>query len=342
MSKMLSLPAIRCAVLMSVSSLLATGFAVSILVSYSAYPFKSHQVEFFPGTWIAFSCTTNLWGNVEGAFTSDRRDGIYLYNLETKRLVQIVEDAYFGDLDWSPDGAWIVFAASRKAPYVDELNIDLYQIRPDGTGLSKVISNDGSVSSPSWSPTGEEIALTIETRLDIEGGSISLEDIFIVNPSESSIRQLTRDGVSISPSWSPSGQEIAFLKWGVDGLYAITVDGTKEEMLSDFDAMGRINWSPTGDQIAAAVSRRRGQAIEVVHLGKTDRPSTEIVPNTGMNFDPAWSDDGSWIAFTSSIHRGWLQLYLVRPDGSELQQVTDLACHVGSPAWYSSTNPFDE
>jgi Tol biopolymer transport system component len=47
---------------------------------------------------------------------------------------------------WSPDSQWIVFASNREDP-----NFDLYIIRPDGTGLTRLLNDgDSKDSYPSW------------------------------------------------------------------------------------------------------------------------------------------------------------------------------------------------
>jgi TolB protein len=47
---------------------------------------------------------------------------------------------------WSPDSQWIVFASNRDDP-----NFDLYVIRPDGTGVQRLLDDPGAKDSyPSW------------------------------------------------------------------------------------------------------------------------------------------------------------------------------------------------
>ena len=47
---------------------------------------------------------------------------------------------------------------------------------------------------------------------------------------------------------------------------------------------------------------------------------------------PHWSPDGAWISFFSN-RSGRLQIWKIRPDGSDLQQVTDVAEHGAYSAW---------
>jgi Tol biopolymer transport system component len=292
----------------------------------SATEFQIHQIEYSPGRWIAFSCSTNLWGRVDQVFTSNRYDGLYLYNLDNQQLLQITEDGAFGSLDWSPDGSWIAFMAAPKASTIDDLDYSLYLIRPDGTELKEITPFVRS-RSLSWSSTGSEIALTDNAN------------IYVVNPWDITTRQLTQDDISFMPAWSPNGSEIAFLKHDMEIVYSINSDGITERVLineGDTKIAG-ITWSPEADRIAVAIRRvGGGQSIAIISLNQMSESPVEIVPHEGMNLDPVWSPDGSWIAFISNMHEPGTnsQLYIVRPDGSGLQQLTDMPCWVGSPTWY--------
>ena len=46
-----------------------------------------------------------------------------------------------------------------------------------------------------------------------------------------------------------------------------------------------------------------------------------LADRNSEDFRPEWSPDGSWVAFTSDSD-GTNDIYVVKPDGSELTQVT--------------------
>jgi TolB protein len=72
---------------------------------------------------------------------------IYILDLETGEETNVTRHPSL-DIEpaWSPDGEWIIFASNREDP-----NFDLYVVRPDGTGLQRVLNDpDSKDSYPSW------------------------------------------------------------------------------------------------------------------------------------------------------------------------------------------------
>lgn len=66
------------------------------------------------------------------------------------------------------------------------------------------------------------------------------------------------------------------------------------------------------------------------HIVRIAADGSEVTLSAGIN--PAASPDGRWIAFTMPIGRSW-HLFIVRPDGSELTQLTDERCADVQPTW---------
>ena len=59
---------------------------------------------------------------------------------------------------WSPDGDRIAFTAYLGENPDDTMALDLYTIRPDGTGRERLTDADRRLQAPTWSPDGERIA----------------------------------------------------------------------------------------------------------------------------------------------------------------------------------------
>ena len=153
-------------------------------------------------------------------------------------------------------------------------------------------------------------------------------NVCTMNPDGTDFRQLTDDGFSRRPRWSPDGEYIAYIS-GVDGaesLYVMREDGTENERL--IKKQHRIHdfwWSPLSHAILVVVEidrardrlenwvvtidgestkrwRTRQWAKGWLHWDrrgeKVKEPKNrllEALPD-GINW-PEWSPDRKWIAF---------------------------------------------
>ena len=59
---------------------------------------------------------------------------------------------------WSPDGDRIAFTAFLGENSDDTMALDLYTIRPDGTGRERLTDGERRLQGPTWSPDGDRIA----------------------------------------------------------------------------------------------------------------------------------------------------------------------------------------
>lgn len=92
---------------------------------------------------------------------------------------------------------------------------------------------------------------------------------------------------------------------------------------------GEPSWSPDGRLLAVASSEPDGQ-LNIVDLETLDELTVITLP--GSVSSPAWSPDGSEIAFVWDGLGGYSDLYTVGTDGSGLRRITD-GPGAGSPSW---------
>lgn len=96
--------------------------------------------------------TSHRWSPVANRFlyedrTHDDYLGHWVYDVETGTRSHLVDMEPVEWIDWSGDGAWLMF--TTRTPGVATIWI----IRPDGTGLREVLRRPGWIRQVMWDPT---------------------------------------------------------------------------------------------------------------------------------------------------------------------------------------------
>jgi dipeptidyl aminopeptidase/acylaminoacyl peptidase len=89
---------------------------------------------------------------------------------------------------WSPDGSKVVFVTGRDGA------TEIYVMKADGTGLTRVTDHPGDDFSPAWSPDGTQIAFASDRDGDAE--------IFVAKSDGTDVIQLTDNAWDdTNPDW---------------------------------------------------------------------------------------------------------------------------------------------
>ncbi len=146
---------------------------------------------------------TNSWGvdispvwnpgtGREIAFVSDRSGSpqLYIIDAEGGNIRRIVEGGgNAGGPAWSPDGQTIAFHWQRTRGNFD---IWIYDVVADRT--VQLTQNAGNNESPGWSPDGRHLVF--------ESNRTGSRQIYSMLADGTKVRQLTRRGNNVNPSWS--------------------------------------------------------------------------------------------------------------------------------------------
>ena len=104
------------------------------------------------------------------------------------------------DPAWRPDGQRIAYVRNDRDGAKGQPRIYLYNV---GTGKSKAMTVPGYLH-PAWSPDGRYVAATRTSPFGT--------DVVILSASTGTeVARISNDGSSWGPSWSPAGDQIAYL-----------------------------------------------------------------------------------------------------------------------------------
>ena len=177
--------------------------------------------------------------------------------------------------------------------------------------------------------------------------------IQIINADGTGQTKLTDGGFIIDddPVYSPDGSKIAFSrqKGSKTEVCIMNADGTNVVTVTSGDVTPESynrnpSWSPDGSKFVFQ-SNRSGSGKAEIWMANADgsgllRLTTNIQkgsdgqgPIFSLDFDPAWSPDGSKIAFVSNRDGVDTELYLMNTDGSSLVRLTDDGLDDTMPAW---------
>lgn len=226
---------------------------------------------------------------------------------------------------------YLLFLSTRDGA-VDPLGrpmSDVYRMNADGSGVTRLTQD------PAWhyyhmslSPDGRRVAFArvCEVRVMNTDGT---QPVTLAGGSG--------HGCNGQPRWSPDGSWLAFATnregrrvgstSGLYDVYVMNADGTGQRSVSH--ALGEqlgfnvyvIGWSPTG-QVVFQTDGPTGGGPMWVYLVNPDGTGLRPLFDQADDHSPAWSPDGSMIAFLRD-RDGRRRLYLMNTDGSGARPLTD-------------------
>jgi Tol biopolymer transport system component len=183
---------------------------------------------------------------------------------------------------WAPDGSRIAFASDIRT-----YDLALWSIGLDGRNPRQLFvppDYHGGVDRPTWSPSGDEIALAVwrDGRGQIE----------ILTPATGRTRRLTdAANGAYDPAWSPTGHWIAYV--ARDGarhdIWLVRPEGGAPVRLTTSGRNRMPAWSPDGAWLAFLSLSENGFDVRVIPVAAE---AAEIEPGEGRVLVSAYPVEG--------------------------------------------------
>jgi Tol biopolymer transport system component len=271
-----------------------------------------------------------------------------------------------------PHARAVVYQSACSNP-----SADLYAVSPDGSGLRQLTKTATDERQPALSPDGSSVVYVQEQFAEKCDGCPTM--LWRVAAAGGTPVQLTnhsyQDAAPFdeSPSWSPDGHEIAFLRSGTNtpptlfsmpsgggAAHSLDVEGwspvwgpkriayvtnTAKPAVKTLDrANGSTKTVATGDPRVLAWSddgqlaylRQDGQGrSSIVIVGSRSKPIalTPLLTPGATVQGLAWSPDAGRFAFVATDTNGVGELYTVGIDGTSVKQLTHNLGAVGTLSW---------
>jgi Tol biopolymer transport system component len=161
--------------------------------------------------------------------------------------------------------------------------------------------------------------------------------IVIMNADGSDPRLLTENYDS-HPNWSPDGSQIAYSTRpsGVVAISIFDLAANESRQLTDTDrSPSAPDWSPDGKEFAFIYNPAHpGINYELYRMDANGKNFVRLTDSAGyQSYDnPDWSPAGDRILFSADLE-GTHDIYIMDPDGSNVQQLTATDVHDRSPVW---------
>lgn len=244
---------------------------------------------------------------------------------------------------WRPSGA-AVLAKTASAMEGANLAVEVwvYEVGTGGKMGARRFTAAPSASRSLAHRVANEIIFLVtgersffDTRFTFSGKFGANKEIYVVDADGAGRRQITKNGsINLKPRWSPSGSAIAYTSY-LNGNPDLYVADLAKGVIRRVSARAGINtggaFAPGGGLIALTLSVGSDAEIFTIDAASGAQVA-RLTASPGIDVSPAWSPDGSQIAFVSE-RSGGPQIYVMSASGGGARRVTFMGGQNTDPSW---------
>ncbi len=277
------------------------------------------------------------------AYYSNKRGGICFVPMTGGTPKQLTE--FGGHPAWSPDGKTIAFSDSTYISDPSGRNANssqtLWLISVEGgepRRLTQIGNPAGGHSAPAWSPDGK--------RIVFDANDPSYSEIWSVSAQGDDLKKLSGNAsLATDAVYAPDGKAVFFVSRGGSSIWQVNLSATGEAVGEPVKIVDASNSRIRNLSIAAKAKRIVYSAmtlnsnlwsISVTPSGEVRNSETvHLTQSTNIrNTHPAFSPDGTQIAYAVYGGTNHLQIWTMNADGKSQTQLTSSSDDSFSPSWF--------
>ena len=257
-----------------------------------------------------YDIRARLWDVVKGQEKGEFRDTVPAADL--RQAAHRLADWIYQQLTGTPG------AFATRIAYVTKAGgrFTLWVADSDGEGAQAALASPEPIISPSWSPTGSQLAyVSFESR----------KPVIYVHEIASGRRRVIANfkGSNSAPAWSPDGRTLIATLSREGGSQLFRVDMGSGEARRLTTSVG-IDTEPafSADGTALYFVSDRGGSPQIYRMPAQGGPAERVTFNGSYNISPSPSPDGRWLAYVSRVG-GQFRLHVMELSSGQVSAITD-------------------